>query len=204
MKNKIFENIVKERYATKLFDGKIIPQSKVNKLLEMIRYAASSFNIQPWKIIVIKDTELKEKLSPVSWNQPQITSCSHLLVFCGDKNIASHIDKLENLMIESGAKPDDIKPYIEMMRGFERNLTDEQKLSWAQRQTFLALGNALNGAKSLGFDSCPMEGFDPKGYAKILKLPDNLVPTALCPIGYAADKPKPKLRLPEEEIFAYY
>ena len=80
-------------------------------------------------------------------------------------------------------------------------MSEEQKLSWSQRQAFLALGNALNGAKSLGFDSCPMEGFDPKEYAKILGLPGNLVPTALCPIGYASDKPNPKLRFPKDEVF---
>ena len=89
------------------------------------------------------------------------------------------------------------------MKDFEKNLSDEQKLSWAQRQTYLALGNALNGAKALYFDSCPMEGFNPAEYAKILKLPSNLVPTALCPVGYASDKPAPKLRFPNDEVFIY-
>jgi len=198
-----FENVVKERYATKLFDGRKVPEEKLNKLLEIIRYAPSSFNIQPWSIIVIENQALKEKLAPASWNQPQITSCSHLLVFCANKDIAGNIDKLEKLMIENGAKAENIKPYIDMMRNFEKNLNDEQKLSWSQRQTFLALGNAVNGAKSLGFDSCPMEGFDPKEYSKILNLPDNLVPAALCPVGYAADNAKPKLRFGKEEVFVY-
>lgn len=198
-----FEKIVHERYATKLFDGRQIPQSKVDRLLNMVRYAPSSFNIQPWRIIAVTDPKVKEKLSPASWNQPQISSCSHLLVFCADKDIAGNIDKLEKLMIKNGASSESIKPYIKMMKDFEKNLNEEQKLSWSQRQTFLALGNALNGAKSLGFDSCPMEGFDPQAYAKILNLPSNLVPTALCPIGHASDKPKPKLRFPKEEVFVF-
>lgn len=198
-----FKQIVMERYAVKLFDGKKLPEHKVNELLEIIRYAPSSFNIQPWKIIVITDGNMKEKLSTASWHQKQITTCSHLLVFCADKDIAGNIDKLEKLMLKAGAKPEDIKHYIYMMREFEKNLTEEQKLSWSQRQTFLALGNALNGAKALGFDSCPMEGFNPSDYSKILNLPDNLIPTALCPIGYAADKAKLKLRFPEKEIFEY-
>ena len=198
-----FEKIVHERYATKLFDGRKIPESKVNKLLELIRYAASSFNIQPWKIIVVNDQKLKEKLQPVTWNQQQIPTCSHLLVFCADTEITGNIDKLEKLMIQNGAKAGDVNPYVDMMRNFEKNLSNEEKLSWSQRQTFLALGNALNGAKSLGFDSCPMEGFNPAEYSKILNLPKNLVPTALCPIGYASDKPTPKLRFREEEVFIY-
>lgn len=195
-----FEEIVQKRYATKLFNGKKIPESKVKKLLEMIRYAPSSFNIQPWAIKIITDRALKEKLAPASWNQPQITSCSHLLVFCANTNIAGNIDKLEKAMVNAGSKPDDIKQHIGMTRNFEKNLNDEQKLAWAQLQTYLALGNALNGAKSLGFDSCPMEGFNPKEYSKILNLPSNIVPTALCPIGYASDTQGLKVRLNEEDI----
>ena len=192
-----FEKIVHERYATKLFDGRKLPEDKVNRLLEMIRYAPSSFNIQPWKIMIVTDAKLKEKLTPVSMNQKQIESCSHLLVFCANKDIAGNIDRLEKLMKKAGASTS----YIEIMRGFDKSLSEEQKLSWAQMQTYLALGNALNGAKALGFDSCPMEGFDPKEYSKILKLPNNLVPTALCPIGYAADKQQEKLRFAKEEVF---
>ncbi|MBI3035786.1 NAD(P)H-dependent oxidoreductase [Candidatus Woesearchaeota archaeon] len=198
-----FEKIVMERYATKLFDGRKIPESKVNELLELIRYAPSSFNIQPWKIVIVTDSKVKEKLSPASWHQKQITTCSHLLVFCANRDIAANINLLEREMVKNGAKPDDIKSYIQMMRDFEKGLSEDEKLSWAQRQTYLALGNALNGAKFLGFDSCPMEGFDPKEYSKILNLPKNLVPTALCPIGYAADKQKEKLRFPKEEVFVY-
>lgn len=196
-----FWQIVQERYATKLFDGKKIPESKVKKLLEMIRYAPSSFNIQPWTIKIITDQAVKEKLSSASWNQPQITSCSHLLVFCANKDIAGNIDKLEKAMMKSGSKPEEIKHYVNIMKSFEKNLSEEQKLSWAQRQVYLALGNALNGAKSLGFDSCPMEGFNSEQYSKILNLPSNLIPTALCPIGYASDTQKTKVRLEENDIF---
>lgn len=196
-----FEKIVHERYATKLFDSRKIPEDKINRLLEMIRYAASSFNIQPWKIIIVRDQKLKEKLQPATWNQQQIPTCSHLLVFCADTEIKVSIDRLEKLMIENGADKDSIRGYIDMMRGFEKSLSDEHRLSWSQRQTFLALGNALNGAKSLGFDSCPMEGFSPAEYSKILNLPKNLVPTALCPVGYAKDKSKDKLRFAKKEVF---
>lgn len=201
-----FIDIVKERYATKEFDGREIPEEKLNELLEMIRLSPSSFGIQPWKIVVISNKELKEKLSPVSWNQPQITTCSHLLVFCANTNILENIEKLEKEMIKNGAKPDDIKGYIDMMRGFEEGLGDERKVSWAQRQTYIALGNAVNGAKSLGFDSCPMEGFSPQDYSKILELPENIVPSALCAVGYATDSEKnkhQKIRFSSEEIFDF-
>ncbi len=196
-----FKDIVMGRYATKKFDGKKIEQKKVDELLEIIRYAASSFGLQPWKIKVVADMETKEKLAPASWNQPQITTCSHLLVFCANTDIDSLIDNYEKYMKKSGAPEDAIKGYIGTMRGWAQGLDDAKRLSWSQRQTYLALGNAINGAKASGFDSCPMEGFSPEEYAKILHLPKNIVPTALCPIGFAADTPRPKLRFAKEEIF---
>jgi len=196
-----FEQITKNRFAAKSFDNREIPEEKIEKLFELIRNAPSSFNIQPWKIIVIKDKALKEKLAPVSWNQPQITSCSHLLVFCADTNILENIDRLEKLMIKNGAKADQIQGYIQMMKDFEKPMTPEQKLSWAQRQAYIALGNAVNGAKYLGFDSCPMEGFDPEEYSKILNLPASIVPSALVTVGYTTEKQKQKVRFPVEEVF---
>ena len=196
-----FKDIVSKRYAAKKFDGKKLDEKKVGELFELIRFSASSFGLQPWKIKVVADQATKDALAPASWNQPQIQSCSHLLVFCANTDIKGLIDNYENYMKKSGAPADAIKGYIDMMRGWEKGLDDAKRLSWAQRQTYLALGNAINGAKALGFDSCPMEGFSPDDYAKILKTPKNIVPTALCPIGFAADTPKPKLRFAKDEIF---
>jgi len=196
-----FKTIVSERYATKQFNGKKIPDDKVDELLDIIRHAPSSFNIQPWKVIVVSDDETKKELAPASWNQPQITSCSHLLVFCANTDIVGNINLLEKKM--SVDKPESVAGYVKMMRDFEKGMNDEKRLSWAQRQAYLALGNAVNGAKSLGFDSCPMEGFDPAQYSKILGLAKNIVPTALCPIGYAADKKGQKLRFSKEDLFIF-
>ena len=193
-----FKEIVEKRYATKKFDGKRIPEQKVKELLELIRLSASSFNLQPWKIKVVTDQEVKKKLTPVSWNQPQIESCSHLLVLCADTNV--NVDKLEELMLKNGARKEEIQGYVNMMHDFVKKLNEKEKLEWATRQVYIALGNALNGAKSLGFDSCPTEGFNVEEYAKILHLPKNLVPTLVCPIGYAADTPKLKLRFAREEL----
>jgi nitroreductase len=195
------KEIVKQRYATKKFDGKIIDKAKFDDLLEIIRYSPSSLNLQPWRIKVISDPKLKEKLLSASYNQTQIMSCSYLLVFCADKDLAGRTKTMEKALIKNGSTKDGIKEYMDMIYGSINNMSPDQQLSWAQRQMYLAISNAVNGAKSLGFDSCPMEGFKPEEYSKILKLPDNLVPTALVTIGYAADTPRPKFRLPKEEVF---
>jgi nitroreductase / dihydropteridine reductase len=196
-----FMNIVKARYATKKFDGKLIPEEKLEPLYEMIRLSASSFGLQPWKIKVITDQKTKDALLPLSWGQPQITTCSHLLVFCADTDISGLISKMETTMLKGGATKESIKGYIDMLHGFNQKMNVDERRIWTQKQCYIALGNAINGAKALGFDSCPMEGFDSAGYAKALKLPANLLPTVICPIGYAADTPKPKVRFEKKDVF---
>lgn len=196
-----FRKVVMERYAVKEFDGREIDDAKMHELMEIIRYAPSSFNLQPWKIKIVTDKALKERLKALSWGQEQITSCSHLLVFCADSDVLPLIERLEAHMRKSGVPESTVKTAGGMMRGMAERMSPEQRLAWSQRQLYLALGNALNGAKSLGFDSCPMEGFDPAGYSKELGLPPNLVPTALCPVGYAADRARPKSRFDREAVF---
>ena len=196
-----FKEIVKSRYATKKFDGKEIPKEKLNELLEIIRYAPSSFGLQPYMVQVISDRKMKEKLAPAAWNQPQIITCFHLLVFCANTDIKGHIEQYHQMMAKMNIPRENITSYIGMLKGFEEGLSDEHKLSWAQRQAYIAVGNAVNGAKSLGFDSCPMEGFSPDEFAKILELPKNIVPSALVAAGYAADKPHSKIRYSNKELF---
>jgi nitroreductase len=197
-----FKEIVKQRYATKSFDGKTIPDDKINELLELIRLSASSYNMQPWKIKVVKDHKTKELLLPASYNQPQISSCSHLLVFCADTDLHGRLKKVAETMKKANVPEQNIVGYTSMVEGLLNSIPSKDiQLSWAQRQVYIALGNAINGAKSLGFDSCPMEGFSAEKYSEILKLPKNLVPTVIVPIGYATDTPRPKLRLHKEDVF---
>jgi nitroreductase / dihydropteridine reductase len=195
-----FAECVMQRYATKKFDGRMIPEAKVNELLELVRYAPSALNLQPWKIKVVTDKKVKEALRPASNNQEQITTCSHLLVFCADADYDALNKRLGDLMKNNHVPDEVVKMVTGMAAGFVAGMTREQQAAWSQAQTYLALGNALNGAKSLGFDSCPMGGFDPKEYSRILRIPAHLTPVMLCPIGYAADKPGPKIRFPLSEI----
>jgi len=178
----------------------MIDEDKISELLELVRFAPSALNLQPWKIKVIRDIKVKEQLRKASNDQAQITTCSHLLVFCADTDYDGLIRRLEALMKKHGAPLEMQKMVIGMASGFVAKMSAEQKFAWSQAQTYLALGNALNGAKALGFESCPMGGFDPKEYSRILKIPAHLVPVMLCPVGYAADKPMPKARFALDEI----
>jgi nitroreductase / dihydropteridine reductase len=196
-----FQEIVKLRYAVKKFNGIQIPKEEVNQLIEVIRLAPSAFGLQPWKVKIINDKENKEKLLEATWYQAQIASCSHLLIFCADNNIAKRIDKYEEMLNATSNPSGSVQSTIKKMRDFEMSLTEEQKLSWAQRQIYLALANAVNGAKALGFDSCPMEGFQPEKYSALLELDSTLTPTALVTIGYSADQAPDKIRFPKDDLF---
>jgi len=195
-----FKDIVMQRYAVKKFNGKAIPEEKINELIELVRFAPSALDLQPWRIKVITDLKLKEQLRPAAFNQEQITTCSHLLVFCADPDYDSLIKKLSALLKENQV-PQEIQAMITGMAAqFAGSMSPEQRFAWSQAQTYLASGNALNGAKSLGFDSCPMGGFNPDEFTRILKIPLPLVPVMLCPVGYAADTPMQKLRFRKEDI----
>ncbi len=193
--------IVKSRYATKKFNGKIVPESKMQELYEMIRLSASSYGIQPWKIKVVTDAATKKALTPASYNQAQIESCSHLLVFCTDTNLKGLLVEFREMLVKGNVPSEVIETMIKMIEGGSNSMTEEQQNAWLSKQVYLAAANAINGAKALGLDSCPMEGFNASEYSKILKLPKHLQPTLVIPVGYAADTARPKLRYAKDKIF---
>jgi nitroreductase/dihydropteridine reductase len=193
------KEIVMSRYATKLFGGNKIPPEKITELLELVRWAPSGLNIQPWKIKVVADEETKEVLSSVTWDEPQIKSCSHLLVFCADTDFEGLRQKLGESMKANGV-PDRVWRIVMGIAEEMSEMSAAEWLTYAKCQVYLTLSYAILAAKDLGFDSCPMSHFKPDEYAKALGLPANLVPTILCAVGYAADQQHGKWRYPLKDI----
>jgi len=196
-----FKDIVMQRYATKQFDGRMIDDPTLFMLLDIIRYSPSAFNLQPWKIKIITASRIKKNLLPHTNNQLQVTTCSHLFVFCANTELEKLVDKAVEGLARSGLPKETVSQYAAMIRGYIGSMRPEQRVAFAREQIHIALANAVNGAKSLGLDSCPMGGFDPSGYAETLFLPEEYIPVVLCAVGYAVDKPNPKWRLPREEVF---
>jgi nitroreductase/dihydropteridine reductase len=195
-----FQDVVAQRFATKKFDGRTIPQEKLDELLGLIRLAPSALNLQPWKIRIVGDPEMKAKLAPATGNPEMTTTASHILVFCADTDADTLVAKTMAAMENAGV-PDAIKTHVrELCEKMVLSLTLEQRKEWATHQVYLALGNAVNGAKALGFDSCPVTHFKPDEFARILDIPAHLYPVVICPLGYAAHQANPKLRFPVDEI----
>jgi nitroreductase len=195
-----FMDIVRERHSVKKFDGRQVPRESIDQLLEMFRLAPSSLNLQPWKIRLVSEQAAKEQLLPASFNQPQTTTCSHLFVICAEVDFPGLIERLDRQMRAADVPEASRDFVIGTATRMNASMTPAQRLEFARCQVHLALGNLLNGAKSLGLDTCPMGGFDPAAYSRILGLPEHLVPTVVCPVGYAVAPARPKLRFPLEEI----
>jgi nitroreductase len=193
------------RNATKAFDPqKKVSEDDLQKILEAIRYAPTSYGLQPFHVFVISDMSVRQKIAPVAWNQSQITEASHLLVFCSRSDVAP--DRIEDYIEEATGgdekKKEALKGYADMMRGSFQGKSSEQQKIWADRQTYIALGFGLAAAAELRIDSCPMEGFSPPEVDKVLALPEHLHSVAFMTIGYRRSDPDhPKVRFPEEELF---
>jgi nitroreductase / dihydropteridine reductase len=160
------------RYATKRMNGNKVPEDQVSRILEAARLSASSMGLQPYSIFVIENEELRKKLQPAAYNQPQIAECSHLLVFAAwDDVTEKHVeDYIENMVKTRGVTAESLKGLKDMLTGFVNGNTTEQKHQWAANQTFIALGTALAAAALEKVDSSPMGGFIPEEIDKILNL----------------------------------
>lgn len=193
---------LKWRYATKVFDkDKKISNSDLEEILEAFRLSASSFWLQPWKIILVENPETRAKLLPHSWNQSQVVDASHLLVLARVENPGDNLIEtyLEDLVKTRGVKREDVLWYENMMKWFLNSKSVEERNLWATRQVNIALWSLLTFLAAKQIDSCPMEWFDPKAYDEILGLKDlHLASSIVLPIWYRSQEDKyaslPKVR----------
>jgi nitroreductase len=177
------------RYATKKFDSSKKIDEKTWKTLEQaLILTPSSYGLQPWKFIIVENQELKEKLKTASWNQSQVTDCSHHVVFAvKEKMDEEHITKfIEQTAKVRGQDISTLEGYKKMMIGDLVNGPRSHVISeWAARQAYIALGNFMTAAATLGVDACPFEGIEPLKYDEILGLTGSGWKTVCaCPAGY--------------------
>jgi len=195
------------RYATKAFDPtKTIPAATWTQLEQSLILSPSSFGMQPWRFVVVTDKAVKAKLLPLSWNQPQVTDCSHFVVLARKRDIGvADVDKLLNATYAArGIPPGALDGYRGMMVGFVNNPSFDAA-DWAARQVYIALGFLMHTAAVLHVDACPMEGISPGGFDELLGLPaEGYMTTVACALGYrsAGDKyaKGKKVRYPASEL----
>jgi len=176
------------RYATKKMDpAKVVPQLKVERILEAARLAPTSSGLQPYEIIVVTNPALREKIKAIAWDQGQITDCSHLLVFAAwDDYTAERINTMFDLTNEvRGFTSEGWENYRNMLLNSYPQRGAEINFQHAARQAYIGLGAALIAAACEEVDSTPMEGFDANALDAILDLrARGLRSVAIMPLGY--------------------
>lgn len=174
------------RYATKRMNGTKVPQEKVDKILEAIRLAPTSFGLQPFKVIVIENPELREKIFNEACPQPQIKEGSHVLVFAANKNVsAEQVAEYMDLIAETRSIPVESLNDFKAMFGGVVAGSPEQNFIWSAHQAYLAFGVGVVAAANEGVDATPMEGFNPQALDKVLGLAEqNLGSTTILTLGY--------------------
>ncbi|MFC5045024.1 NAD(P)H-dependent oxidoreductase [Aquimarina hainanensis] len=199
---------LKWRYATKKFDNtKTLPQEKIDILVESFNLTATSYGLQPLKLLVINNKELQEELKQHSWNQSQVSDASPLFVICIETNIGEqYINKYFDTVKNIRNTPDEIlDPFKNQLITSFGEKSEEDIITWASKQAYIALGNLLNVCALEKIDSCPMEGFIPAKYDEVLKLKERGLRSVLAlPVGYRADddmfSDMKKVRKPLDEI----
>lgn len=176
-----------ERYATKAMNGKVVPQEKIDRILEAIRLAPTSSGLQPFEVFVISNDEIKAQIKEIAWNQPQVTDCSHLLVFAAwDNYTEDRINYMFDLTNEiRGFKNEGWENYRQQLLNHYPKQEAKVNFEHAARQTYIAMMAALSQAIFEGVDSTPMEGFNNEKLDELLKLEEkHLKSTVIVPLGY--------------------
>lgn len=178
------------RYATKKFDAtKSVPAEKLERIVEAVRLAPSSSGLQPFELLVVSNADIRAKIRTVSWDQVQITDCSHLLVFAAwDDITADRVNMMFDLTNEvRGFKNEGWENYRQKLLGIVADRGREANYQAAARQAYIGLGVALIAAAFEEVDATPMEGFDPTAVDEILDLRSkNLRSVVMLPLGYRA------------------
>lgn len=195
-----FKDIVMNRRAIRQYEPRPVPEDVIHELLEIIGYSVSAINLQPWKIKVVSDKETKEKVFAATFGMEQTRTCSHALILCADVDYPSIIARLDKAMAAAGIPDERREGTVAFASQVSGGMSAEQRLAWSREQVHIALGNAVNGAYSLGLGACPMTAFDPAALGRTLGLAETLIPTAIVTVGYAAEDGAPKLRHPVSDI----
>ena len=194
------------RYATKKYDSsKMVAESDLNTILEAGRLAPHSFGIDGYKMIVVSNPEVKARLMPAAYGQPQLVDAPHIVVLARrtdgagplKQELVEHTAKVRNVEIDS------LSSFSEML---DMSVTHDETLlaNWLTSQVYINLGFMLEAAAQLGVDTTPMEGFDRAQFDEILGLKDmNLASVVVLAIGHRSDDDQyasyPKVRRSAED-----
>jgi putative NAD(P)H nitroreductase len=191
-----FSQLVTERRSVKSYDPEYsITDEELISLFEEVTWTPSSFNLQHWFFIAVRDQDLKQKIKQAAWEQQHVEDCSVIFLVCG--KLDAYKDGDEVFQNAPQGIKDKMVPMIQSFyQGNDTSIRDE-----AIRSASLAAMTLMLAAKNKGYGTCPMIGFDPLAVSKLLELKDNTIPVMLLTLGKQKDAPRARdYRRPVEEI----
>ncbi|TAL24958.1 MAG: nitroreductase family protein [Nitrospirae bacterium] len=178
---------IKERRSINFFEtGQTIADDKLKELLETANLSPSSFNLQPWKVVVVKSPERKKILRKCAFDQPKAEEASVVLIMVADpKAMEENIDRMLESWVQLGYMKPEMK---ETYRGMANNLygtpESERRKFFAVKNTALFAMNLMLAAKGLGLETHPMDGFDEDCVKKEFNIPADKVIPMLVAVGH--------------------
>jgi nitroreductase len=179
--------VLKERRSINFFDAsKTIPDETVNELLSIANLTPSSFNLQPWEVVVVKSPERKQALRKCAFNQPKAEEASIVLIIIANPGaVEENLDRVVEVMIEKGyLKPEAAEnakkgPY----RMYDQKDTFKRKIFAVKNTSFFGM-SIMAAARGLGLETHPMDGFDEAAVKKEFNIPEDRLIPLLIAVGY--------------------
>ncbi len=195
------------RHACKIFDeSKKIQKDDLLSILEAARVSPSSFGMEGWKFLVISNDVLRQKMKPLCWNQPQITTASHLVVvLCAIDALKVSSGIPQKRLTRRGLNKELLDGYVAKYDSFIKALGDDDGIfAWGSKQTYIAAANMMSQAAMLKIDSCPIEGFEKGKLESLLELDTKKYQISLIvALGYRLNKQTQQLRVTLDEIVEF-
>lgn len=192
--------VLEDRHSVKQYQaGHQMPKADLEQLLTSTSQAPSSWNLQHWKLVVIDDQAQKEKLLPIAYGQKQIVESSVVIAVLGDLEANKNAELVFGPAVEAGHMPKEVKDtlvaQIERVYQYPQVARDE-----AIRNASLAAMQLMIAAKAMGYDTCPMGGYDAAKFVEAFNVPARYVPVMLISVGLAASPARSAGRLSLDQI----
>ncbi|KEO82746.1 nitroreductase family protein [Tumebacillus flagellatus] len=195
------EQVMRERHAVKKYDASHqIPEAELNAILELAATAPSSWNLQHWKLVVITDQAVKEKLLPIAYGQRQVVDASAVILVLGDLEADKNAVPVFKPALDAGFVPQDVyDTLLSQINAAYDNNPQGARDEAIRNSSYIAMQLML-AARAYGYDTCPMGGFDKEKIVEALNVPSRYIPSVLISLGKAAEPARPSARFGLDQI----
>lgn len=197
-------SVLKERHSVRVYKkGVPIPETDLNEIFQLASLAPSSWNLQHWKYVVIRDEEQKQKVLPIAYNQQQVVDCSAVVIVLGDLEANKNAEKVYGEAVQAGLMAENVKETLVNQIQNAYQTKENFSRDEAIRNASLGAMQLMLAAKAKSIDSCPIGGFDATALVELLRIPKRYIPVMMITLGYAAKPAHPTKRFPLSDILVH-